>query len=216
MNPLGLLTGGWRFRIDNDEILKLHLGCFDQVIPGWINTDITPHIFVARVPGLAWFLYRLGKITKQRHEQHRSGLFRNVRYLDVTKRFPYSDNTFLFVYASHLLEHLLPDQARFCISEIYRVLKPGGVVRIAVPDLDKIIASYDPRNSDFFLESFFEASQKSEKNRHHWYYNAISLKRLLESAGFREIYQCEFGQGRCADVAILDNRPESLFMEAVK
>lgn len=198
------------------ESLKLHLGCFDQVIPGWINTDITPHIFVARVPGLAWLLYRLGRITRQRYEQHRSGLFRNVFYLDVTKRFPYPDNTFHFVYTSHLLEHLLPLQARFCVSEVYRVLKSGGVVRIAVPDLDQIIASYDPKNPEPFLEAFFEASQKIPKNQHHWHYNAISLRRLLENAGFREIYRCEFRQGRCVDVAILDTRPKSLFMEAVK
>lgn len=50
------------------EIRKLHLGCFDQVIPGWLNTDITPHVFVARVPGLAWFLYRIGKISKERYK----------------------------------------------------------------------------------------------------------------------------------------------------
>lgn len=199
-----------------DAFRKLHLGCFDQVVPGWLNTDITPHIFVARVPGLAWLLFRLGRMSEQRYRQHKSGIFRKVHYLDVTKRFPYPDNMFNFVYTSHLLEHLLPAQARFCVSEIYRVLMPGGVVRIAVPDLDKIVASYDPENPEPFLESLFEASQKNPKNQHHWHYNAISLTRLLANAGFREIYRCEFRQGRCADVDILDNRPESLFIEAVK
>jgi hypothetical protein len=48
------------------EARKLHLGCFDQVFPGWVNTDITPHIFVARVPGLAWLLYSAGMMSDQR------------------------------------------------------------------------------------------------------------------------------------------------------
>lgn len=199
-----------------DKVLKLHLGCFDQVFPGWINTDITPHIFVARIPGLAWILYRLGFISRQRYEQHKQGVFRHVSYLDVTKRFPYPDNTFDFVYTSHLLEHLRPFQARFCVSEIYRVLKPEGIVRIAVPDLDKVVASYDPLNPEQFLESLFEASQKNPKNQHHWHYNEISLRRLLKSVGFREILRCQFQQGQCADVILLDTRPDSLFMEAVK
>jgi hypothetical protein len=41
-------------------VRKLHLGCFDQVLPGWVNTDITPHIFIARLPGLAVALRRAG------------------------------------------------------------------------------------------------------------------------------------------------------------
>lgn len=199
-----------------DDIRKLHLGCFDQVVPGWLNTDITPHIFVARVPGLAWLLYRVGRMSRERYEQHRSGLFRNVHYLDVRKRFPYPDNTFHFVYTSHLLEHLVPAHTEFCVSEIYRVLRPGGIVRIAVPDLDQIVASYDPQNPVPWLDSFFEAGQKNPKNRHHWHYNEVSMRRLLEKVGFQEICRCEFRQGRCADIAILDRRPESLFMEAVK
>ncbi len=32
---------------------NLHIGAFDQVFPGWINADITSHIFVVRIPGLA-------------------------------------------------------------------------------------------------------------------------------------------------------------------
>ena len=195
---------------------KLHLGCFDQVFPGWVNTDITPHIFVARVPGLAWLLYKVGVISKERYDQHQKGIFRAVSYLDVTKRFPYPAGWFDAVYCSHLLEHLYPDQARFCIGEIYRVLKSGGIVRIVVPDLDRIVAHYDPLQPEEFLEKMFEASQKRAKNQHHWHYNEISLARLLTDAGFRKVWRCGFRQGQCPDVALIDNRPDSLFMEAIK
>ena len=37
----------------------LHLGCFDRPIPGWVNTDITPHLFIARVPLLPRAMHAL-------------------------------------------------------------------------------------------------------------------------------------------------------------
>ena len=200
----------------NDRSQKLHLGCFDQVLPGWINTDISPHIFVSQIPGLAFSLFKAGLLSRQRYEQHKQRVFRALRYLEVTKRFPYADGTFDYVYSSHLLEHLYPQQVIFCLGEMYRVLKKGSVVRLAVPDLDRMIASYDPQHLNKLLGSIFETKEKRDKNKHHWHYNEISLAKLLNDSGFRDVYRCQFQQGRCADVALIDNRPESLFMEAIK
>jgi len=199
-----------REKSDGSGLSKLHLGCFDRVFPGWINTDITPHIFIARVPGLAWLLYRARMMSEQRYGQHKKGIFRAISYLDVTKKFPYPDSWFDAVYCSHLLEHLYPEQARFCLSEIYRVLKTGGIVRISVPDLDRIVSHYDPSHPERFLEQMFESRQKRAKNQHHWHYNEISLKQLFTGAGFLKIWRCGFKQGQCPDVALIDNRPELL------
>jgi hypothetical protein len=85
-----------------------------------------------------------------------------------------------------------------------------------VPDLDSLINGYDPSCPDAFVETAFEASQKRDKNRHHWLYNEVSLSAALRAAGFTEIHRRPFGQGLCPDVTILDLRPESLFMEAWK
>jgi len=195
---------------------KLHLGCFDQVYDGWVNTDVTPHIFISRIPGLALILFKIGLLPRQRYKQHKKDIFRKVRYLNVTKKFPYADASFDYVFSSHLLEHLYPHQTIFCLREIFRVLKSGGVMRVALPDLDKIVHDYDAQHSESFLEAIFEANQKDDKNKHHWHYNEISLTKLLKEAGFSEICRCNCGKGNCADVALIDNRPESLFMEAVK
>ncbi|MBW2569502.1 MAG: hypothetical protein JRD93_07625 [Deltaproteobacteria bacterium] len=89
-------------------------------------------------------------------------------------------------------------------------------MRIALPDLDRIVQNYDPQHSEDFLEAVFEAKQKYDKNKHHWHYNEISLTKILKETGFSKIYRCKFREGNCADVALIDNRPESLFMEAVK
>ena len=48
------------------------------------------------------------------------------------KTFPFKSNTFQFVFSSHVLEHFNNDEAQNIINEMYRVLKPGGTLRISV------------------------------------------------------------------------------------
>jgi SAM-dependent methyltransferase len=197
--------------------IKLHLGCFDQVYEGWINTDITPHLFVARIPGLAFCIKSLGLMSAQRYEQHKRGVFRKVYYLDVTKRFPLSDQSVDWVFSSHMLEHLTPSKAACCVKEVFRVLKLGGGFRIAVPDLDILVGKYDPHEPDKFCDMIFESEHEREKNHHKWHYNENSLRKLLERVGFRDVCRCEYRKGRCPDVQLIDSRPDhSLFIEASK
>jgi SAM-dependent methyltransferase len=130
---------------------KLHLGAFNQVHEGWVNTDITPHLLVARVPALPFLLHRAGLIDARRYAAHRDGTFRSLRYLDLSRRFRFPDGYFECAFASHVLEHLHPDVAEACLREVHRVLAPGGIVRVSVPDLDRIVADYDPADPDAFL-----------------------------------------------------------------
>ena len=55
---------------------------------------------------------------------------------------PFPDNEFDFVYHSHVLEHFEKEDGLFFIKECYRVLKHGGIIRIAVPDLEQIVKKY--------------------------------------------------------------------------
>ena len=196
---------------------KLHLGCLDRAVPGWINTDVTPHGFVARVPFAARLLRLAGLMSEARYQQHREGLFRDLVYLDMRRKFPFSDQTFDFVFSAHALEHLTPAHAQHCVREVYRVLRPGGLFRLSVPDLDRAVREFDPQEPEKLVELFFVPDQRRSKNQHHWMYNAVSMERLLRSAGFGEVARCEFRKGRCEDLELLDNREhESLFMEAVR
>ena len=197
---------------------RLHLGAFDQVHENWLSTDITPHLLVARVPGLPWLLHRFGVIDADRYASHRSGAFRTVRYLDVSRRFRFPNGSFEFVYSSHLLEHLDRDVAERCLREVHRVLKDGGVVRLAVPDLDAVVAAYDPADPARFLHGIYESNsrRRSRASQHRWQYNALSLEELLRRVGFRQTEVCEYQAGRCPDLDRLEFRRGSLFVEALK
>jgi hypothetical protein len=116
-----------------------------------------------------------------------------------------------------VLEHIPRHLVGGVLQEIHRVLKIGGVVRTAVPDLDYFIANYDATDPDTFVAGVFEIEHRREKNRHHWMYNGHSLSRLLADRGFQDMKICNYREGACADLEQLDNRPgHSLYVEAVK
>jgi SAM-dependent methyltransferase len=194
----------------------LHLGCFDEPADGWVNTDITPHVWVSKIPLAARALYLLGKISPKRFAQHQSGVFQKVVYLNVAKNFAFPSDSFRAIFTCHMLEHLYPSVAVHCIGECHRVLCRDGVLRIVVPDLDKMVKDYDPASPDSFLDGIFQYDTGHEKNAHHWHYNFNSLRALLSKIGFSRVERREFQVGDCPDVALLDKRPESLFVEAYK
>ncbi len=61
---------------------------------------------------------------------------------DICEGLPFDDGTFDVVYHSHVLEHLSPVDGESLVSECHRVLRPGGVLRMVVPDLERIAELY--------------------------------------------------------------------------
>jgi predicted SAM-dependent methyltransferase len=97
---------------------------------------------------------------------------REVRAHDVRRGLPFPDRTFDAVYHSHVLEHLDREHGLALLRECRRVLVPGGVIRVVVPDLEGIARSY------------LEALQDARRNlpgageRHAW----MMLEMLDQSA----------------------------------
>ena len=65
-----------------------------------------------------------------------------VLAIDLRKKLPFHENYFDLVYHSHVLEHFTCTDAKNLLDECYRILKPGGIIRIVVPDLENIVREY--------------------------------------------------------------------------
>ena len=61
---------------------------------------------------------------------------------DLTQKIPFEDNTFDLVYHSHVIEHFSKTSAISFVRECHRVLKPQGILRVVVPDLEQIVRLY--------------------------------------------------------------------------
>ena len=62
--------------------------------------------------------------------------------IDINKGLPFPNRSVDFIFSEHFIEHLSYDKGLFFLKEAHRILKPGGVIRTAFPDIDKIIDSY--------------------------------------------------------------------------
>ena len=86
-----------------------------------------------------------------------------VQAHDLTKGIPMPDNSADAVYHSHLLEHFSKCQGAMFIESCFRVLKPGGVLRVAVPDLESLALQY--LNA---LNCFRHQPNELNKANHEW------------------------------------------------
>lgn len=196
--------------------IRLNLGCFSQVYDGWVNTDITPNIFIARIAGAAWALHAIGVMSDEHFSLHQLGVFKKVRYLNVARRFRYADHSVECAFCSHILEHLYPRDAAKMFSEVLRILKPGGVFRVVVPDLEWALRLYNRKDPAAFLNAMYEYSGGIGKNSHKWMFTDLSLKQFFESQGFIDVKVCGFQEGRLPNVEQMDCRPaNSVFVEGI-
>jgi len=84
----------------------------------------------------------------------------DVLSYNLFKGIPFPDNTFEVVYQSQVLEHFPKEKALPFLKECYRVLQPGGNIRIVTPDLENIVTEY----LRLLRENMTNPSEKSEAN----------------------------------------------------
>jgi len=74
--------------------------------------------------------------------------------LDISKKpLPFKESSIEAIYTSHTLEHILPDRIYFTFSELYRVLNPGSLIRIVVPDIDLALDAYHRKDYEYLKNS---------------------------------------------------------------
>lgn len=185
--------------------LRLHLGAGDRILKGWINIDVQLKPNI-----LAMKLPR--------------GL----------KRF--DNNSVRFIYTSHFLEHLeYTSEALDFVGHCHRILIPGGIMRIIVPGIEKIIRAYALDNREHFkiqaemhppwcttkLEHLMYALQQN--GEHKYGYDFETLEKLLSQVGFSKVVRSDNNKSQVEDLRIdyrtkMDETGEylSLYVDAIK
>jgi predicted SAM-dependent methyltransferase len=146
---------------------------------------------------------------------------------DILDGLPLEEGSIDYIVSIHALPELHYPDLVPALMELRRVLAPGGVLRLALPDLDRAIESYRAGDRDYFLIPDEDARSLGSKliMQMLWYGYSKSLftydstAELLERAGFQAIERCAFRQTASPfeEIVTLDNRPkESFFVEARK
>jgi predicted SAM-dependent methyltransferase len=143
-------------------------------------------------------------------------------------------NSFQFAFSEHVLEHFSRPQALKMAKQIHKCLKPGGIFRVAVPDLELVIESY--RNYDGTLhrdhfQAFIEMYGEAFKTRgefldismrgwgHQYIYNEEDLVLMLKKAGYSHLERKKWRDSEHAIFKGIETRPSAesaLIIEATK
>ena len=115
--------------------VKLHLGCYDRKIHGFINIDIRGDVD----PDVVDDVFKLKKFEK---------------------------NSVDLIYACHVLEHADYVDSELAMKRWFEILKPGGKLRLAVPDMEAHFAHYYYHKDLRLLHSTFWGSQKHPYDYH--------------------------------------------------
>ena len=194
----------------------LNVGCGLSCGKSWKNIDSSPSLRISKIPVLGKVVSKFCNIPTWPQE---------VIYGDVISGDMAPENSCELIFASHVLEHLSFYDARHVLRNFFRILKPGGTLRIIVPDLEVCVNNYIRRKANHECnagnslieelgmglnvsrESFLSRLKSAFANsRHQWMYDRSSLILLMEEAGFKEVHLSEYGQWSDSRFAELEEK----------
>ncbi len=208
-----------------------NLGCGMSPTEGWINFDNSFSIILARIPFVIGFLSKLKMLNTQQLAFIQFCKNGTVRWANCAKHIPLPDNSLDVVYSSHMLEHLDFKARDKFFKEIKRVLKPGGIIRLCVPDLHLLASQYlELNDADAFINSlglFAPLRSKGLSDRlkllafgnrsHKWMYDGNSLCKFLKESGFKDAAAVPIGETRIPSTGALnlaERAGQSIYIEA--
>ena len=142
---------------------KLHIGCGEKYIPGFIHIDIRK--------------------------------FPHVDYVTPANKLDmFADNSVDLIYSCHILEHFQRHKTEDVLREWYRVLRPGGILRMAVPDFEKLVEVYlETRNLKLILGPLV-GRQDYPENTHYLVFDYPYLSEILQKVRFKNIHKYDWRQ----------------------
>ncbi len=165
-------------------------------------------------------------------------------FMNACLPFPIPDDSFDYVFSEHAIEHLEFEESSRMLCECHRILRAGGRIRLATPDLGQIIALYTQPEGDaqrdyirWIMDNF--RSQVGEYSpahainqsfhgwRHKFIYDEATLIKALEDAGFVGVNRVEPGESGDVNLRGIEQhgqyvgseeamRYETMALEAVK
>lgn len=191
---------------------NVQFGCGMCAPPTWLNFDAGPAFLLEkRLPFLKKTLVRRGFPDYPR----------NIHYGDVIKGLPVDAGSAERVYCSHVLEHLALEDCRKTLRNVYSYLKPGGVFRFVLPDLEfyarEYLASSDPKAAQIFMAETYLGEHVGARglkslpraifgrSQHLWMWDYKAFVPELEAAGFTGVRRAVYGDsGDSAFAAVED------------
>ena len=146
---------------------------------------------------------------------------------DIREGLPLESNTLDYIVSIHALQDLPYSDLLPALRELHRVLKPGGVLRLGLPDLDKALQAYLRKDAGYFYIPDRDAQSIGAKliTQIIWYGSVRTpftydfIEELLLQVGFSCVVRCAYRQSKSqyTEIITLDNRErESMFIEATK
>jgi SAM-dependent methyltransferase len=210
--------------------IRLNLGCGAHAPESWVNIDRSPQIQLTKYPRMRSMLRRAGIL----HDLHMSDWPENVIRRDLTKPLPFENGVASAAYSSHMLEHMFLDDARAFLRECARVMKPGAVMRMALPDAEEfaremLSADGDPSGEaglryNELLRAHPESKPSGRRlvafvggsNWHRWQPTRGLVKSMLRDAGFTDVEEHTFREGALPEIEVVELREDSWFVEGVR
>lgn len=150
-----------------------------------------------------------------------------VFFLDATQPFPFAEKSFDYVYSEHMIEHVGRREAQFMLHECRRVMKPGGTIRVATPDLEVLAGLYSgggngdgqyyirwvteklARNPTAYQPGFV-INQAFYNWGHQFLYDQELLSGALSNAGFRDIRRRAMGDSEDEHLRQIETHGKSI------
>lgn len=154
----------------------------------------------------------------------------NIKKLDINwdlrNPLPFNEKTVDFIYHEHFIEHLTVDEGINTTRNLLRILKKGGVMRIATPDLEMIVEKYlklpiekDPTIKKYNMEFIKTPAERMNIGfrwwGHKWIYDWEELERRLKEAGAKKIKRCELRRSTHKELMNLETRDESTLIAEI-
>jgi SAM-dependent methyltransferase len=210
---------------------RVNIGCGATPTQGWLNLDNSWTIRGVRNP-LLGAVMRAAGMFRGKHSYVQAIRDHDIRHANAAGRLPLADGAAEVLYTSHMVEHMTRAEVARFLDEAKRALRPGGILRIAVPDVDYHVGIYrETGDADGLIAGLMMASEPPQGllqklrylivgERHHlWMYNGPSLAKTLADAGFADVAVMPAGETRIPNPGALDlaeRAPESVFVEATR